>query len=1077
MDDDEISLTSTQPSVHSDSSEFEIDEIVGKRKAKHGLEYLVRWLGYDDSRASWEPSNVFANRAALKEWERDNKALDPEQQRQRIEAIQNAIDAAEQRSRWRKERRQQLRDQQSVKQAKERVSPLPVKEHEKRKSAEVEDTQFPSEMSNFKKKLDRNLLKRKHRDSSTGDSSPNEERSESVNSSLPTRKKPQKEPQKTPPKESEQIVAQEITTAPSEPVKRPVSAPHIPKYLSGGKSTHFRNYMTQNRVRKISSAEPAPDKAALKLTAVDKMDEEMEKAHAQRAADPLGLNTIYETVGDRRRAREAIKAQIISPEDPLSPDKATETARKRDLDMHIMPALSFNQPRSSAPDRIDLANGRFWYRGEMLVNLSFDKNTIGDVRFHGFDNASRATLMHMKTRHVIPLNARDVWDKQTYTNVCYGKSNEIFSKGCVIGFDDNESSVREMANFLQYNNCVALIWHPNKECVYIFYSIHSPDWNFFENASSNLSNEHELRVICRSYFEDLPSPPPMDIHETLTGLASNISDNNNSPLNRQASDAEDGIQQPQQAQLGKSLQPTQDPRLRPKEVDTHGRKSPPNQSQDKFLPKAQNEVKKIPVSFNIESLVNKPPPPSELQVIENKTTDPRLRLREQKTESISTENERTPLKSHSNPHKSMEINPEGTQQANVRETIAPKQQENYTSKPDGDSASRPQPADAHAHPIQNSRMAKFDPPPYKVSESRNMAATPNSDTLMDHIYRTAIQWPGIQQSSIGCYVFYLLFPEQQKRQLEQIEEYIDKQPTTNFVFHETQPTNKTFSKFSTLIRNTGNSLGVVLMHTAKRDFVALPQLASLLKGSSQVPKAKAKSLPKLNIFAVSLNRPIFDLASAGHLQRLFPHFGVCILLTEGAMRKQASDALSILRWFDDWRRKKPNWKICLRPRVRPWLNEMARSDKDTTRRRLMLEMLKTINNIIPDSSINYGDVLLTPSTNEDGYESIGNDGDSDDEGNSDPLISVSRLKRYGQPPSNPEVSQLTKDEHVLVEWFAGWAYKKVTKHRCFTAVTTESLKDWAAWNHIEIISPAKFMEDLGIEADEGNAKIKGIKNA
>ncbi|KAL9616175.1 MAG: hypothetical protein Q9160_008928 [Pyrenula sp. 1 TL-2023] len=1107
-DDDDISLTSTQSSVHSDNSEYEIEEVVATRRTERGAEYLVRWLGYDISRATWEPASQFADEDALNNWEIAHDNLDSDERRRRVATIESAVRSRDEDSQRRTERRQQLRKAQSKSE-----SPSPRVKKEADASA--------SDPLIFRK-----LLKRKRSDHPDLTEVNEKPFDQAKQSNLPTRNVVRSRSDKT---LSKQVMSTAMPTA-----KRTKSEPRIPKYLSGQQGTLFRNMSTQYRVQKILGAEPAPDKSALKLITADQIDSEMEKAYALRASDPLGLRSAYETVGDRRRARDALKPQ--TPCEDLTTSNVLPA-----IPSHSLPAAPAVQRKPSESEKRVLGNGRFCYRDEILVKLSFDRNFIGDVRFQGFDYRSRANLLRMKDLHVISMNAREVWEKRTYIDVCKGRSNQVFSAGRIIGFEDNQSEVLEMANYLHHYNCIALFWHPFRCCVFIFYSILSRDWHFFEDSPIDLPTEQELRVVCRNYFDNLPVADPV----TLTRSPDEY-------LVRNPSDHGGFLKQAESPMTGGSnltqnmnFESSRDPRLQSKRTALQAQGSFQDQQTQSASCTETDQSKQAPASPTTyflnspqdvhakdPSLMSKKWASESSTISKVKTSSPETSVlpeikspMERKglshvggVDSLQAEkashqgNERPPDESNTKlPQAEKDLSCRSNLNSSPVSSLTSQSSEKTTESLQGkaavkqslqlsETARRPtfniasqissaEPDRSAESPgnLQGKAAVKLSPPMQETKPKTETEATfcsssdqshqleraheseyekvikmSPSEALLNHTYKTSIQWSGSDKSNIDCFVFYLIFPEAYKQELIDIENFIDKQPTTNYIFSGSHPTEKTFSKFSTLITRTARTLGVIIMHSTGKDVKAIPHLATLLKGPSQVPPYRGKSLPKLNIFAVSLQEPIFELASAGHLQRLFPHQGVCLLVTEASMRKEPSNTLAILKWFDVFQRKKRNWKICLRPRIRPWLNKLANSERDATRRILMAEMLQTVNRIIPDSSIDSGDGLLTPDSHEDGYESIGKAGDSDDEGVSAPVISLNRLERYGQPPSNPEVSQLTKNEHVLMEWFAGWACKRADRHRCFTAITTESLKDWTGWNHIEIITPAKFMEDLGI---------------
>jgi hypothetical protein len=50
---------------------YEVEAIVGHRGPKHRREYLVRWVGYDESSNSWLSPNNFDDSDIIIEYEKD----------------------------------------------------------------------------------------------------------------------------------------------------------------------------------------------------------------------------------------------------------------------------------------------------------------------------------------------------------------------------------------------------------------------------------------------------------------------------------------------------------------------------------------------------------------------------------------------------------------------------------------------------------------------------------------------------------------------------------------------------------------------------------------------------------------------------------------------------------------------------------------------------------------------------------------------------------------------------------------------------------------------------------------------
>lgn len=42
------------PALDPDDNQFEVERLIGKRRFGRGVQYLVKWRGYPDSKNSWE---------------------------------------------------------------------------------------------------------------------------------------------------------------------------------------------------------------------------------------------------------------------------------------------------------------------------------------------------------------------------------------------------------------------------------------------------------------------------------------------------------------------------------------------------------------------------------------------------------------------------------------------------------------------------------------------------------------------------------------------------------------------------------------------------------------------------------------------------------------------------------------------------------------------------------------------------------------------------------------------------------------------------------------------------------------
>lgn len=86
---------------------------------------------------------------------------------------------------------------------------------------------------------------------------------------------------------------------------------------------------------------------------------------------------------------------------------------------------------------------------------------------------------------------------------------------------------------------------------------------------------------------------------------------------------------------------------------------------------------------------------------------------------------------------------------------------------------------------------------------------------------------------------------------------------------------------------------------------------------------------QINIFNISLSKPITSTSDRDHIERLFPHGGV-ILLTEDLMRHDPDNAILITAWFRDYisKRNPGSWKMYLRPDIQRWLLKMHEESGD-----------------------------------------------------------------------------------------------------------------------------------------------------
>lgn len=79
------------------------------------------------------------------------------------------------------------------------------------------------------------------------------------------------------------------------------------------------------------------------------------------------------------------------------------------------------------------------------------------------------------------------------------------------------------------------------------------------------------------------------------------------------------------------------------------------------------------------------------------------------------------------------------------------------------------------------------------------------------------------------------------------------------------------------------------------------------------------------------------------------------------------------------------------------------------------------------------------------------DGLSDESGaiGAGPLLSPSCIPAYGRPPpANENWSDSTWKDHILVDFFAGWAATNAEFHRRFVAIATFPDSVYSKWGHV-----------------------------
>lgn len=77
-----------------------------------------------------------------------------------------------------------------------------------------------------------------------------------------------------------------------------------------------------------------------------------------------------------------------------------------------------------------------------------------------------------------------------------------------------------------------------------------------------------------------------------------------------------------------------------------------------------------------------------------------------------------------------------------------------------------------------------------------------------------------------------------------------------------------------------------------------------------------------------------------------------------------------------------------------------------------------------------------------------------------PLLSPSCIPPYDRPPTPAATwSEETWKNHVLIEYFAGWAVAHASSHRKFVAISTISDKKYSKWGHVSLVTGLSSITD------------------
>ncbi|KAK2796387.1 hypothetical protein FQN50_009577 [Emmonsiellopsis sp. PD_5] len=282
--------------------------------------------------------------------------------------------------------------------------------------------------------------------------------------------------------------------------------------------------------------------------------------------------------------------------------------------------------------------------------------------------------------------------------------------------------------------------------------------------------------------------------------------------------------------------------------------------------------------------------------------------------------------------------------------------------------------------------------------------------------------------------FYLHFPNEVDAEFQLTQEFLKRYDMAIF-------SNRVDGDWDKFVATATS--GTILFHQNFIHYENMPKLATVLRNS-------------INVFNISLARPLKYLDYDTHLQRLFPHGGL-ILMTEDFMLNEPKTALKFLEWFGSYiDRKFPGtWKMFFRPNIQFWLLDLCTSWPDDT----LWKMYHIIKRLIPEYPTGHYNTYRRA----DSPDTL--DGLTDDEGQHHPFISPREIPDYGSRQENDEplipkgLTQKERDTDHLIEYFAGYCLVNAEKFRRFVVITTHNPQPrWLKWSHIEIMNPTEFNE-------------------
>ncbi|KKY14905.1 putative chromo domain protein [Phaeomoniella chlamydospora] len=565
-DSNYVSITSSQESDQ--QAEYIVEQILSEKFDDDGQRlYLVKWLGYPDERATWEPSESFCD-DTLRDWEEKCKHFDGGEHPD-AHKVATRMHEYEFEKQWRRQRRLQKRKRLALAKA----SSAYITPYEESSSArqqlqsneaviDVSDDKvdsgtaepiFPSKMQDKttpQVKLTTSVTKSipNAPAAKSGVFSGSEKPSAAASSSarvtgadiLSKSKLAPESQSKASRKAKRKLDAVENKTGTTDTMGVP--QPAIEQSTNASRSTTWLNdYTVGNKgnitakrskttgptidaaVRrgKRSTGESAPNADTLKLEPAEDLEVAVTAKHFLPASGSAsGIPRETDSASVRREQQKILEGGRMLKW--TSVDAADRFLSKH----HKMTTESF--PSAQTPQTanwngatntpraiIRAKNGRSFNWGEVLVHLLIGGSLVGATRFQGFEEHPWLLKPIIKTKTPdqpeLHINFADVLCIEQFTQNYKGRSIQTYEIGKAIGFGDTQHLVAEAARRLAEEGRAAM-WSPkNNKFTLILCSAESPEWTKLRQNKPVRFLKADLLLIATSYL-----PPPSTVASQST---------------------------------------------------------------------------------------------------------------------------------------------------------------------------------------------------------------------------------------------------------------------------------------------------------------------------------------------------------------------------------------------------------------------------------------------------------------------------------------------------------------------------------------------------------------------------------